>query len=921
VKPTAARSARGLVVVVLALSLFALPHSSGAQRGGRGREIVPTLGLEQGVSSLDSPLIELDLVSASQTAAGLRPKGAGGFDFTPSDWLERRNGDGFYHLGDLNLRLRRVVGDWHDYSTAAARRPVEALDAAAPVLAAADLAATLPDDIPLQVRRYWEVADGQLALRFELHNPGDDLIEIGSLGIPMVFNNILERRSLEEAHAVASFHDPYIGNDAGYLQVTRLTGQGPTLVVVPHGDTPFEAYNPLLSDPTRRGVTFEGFYEWMPHSLAHAENEWSEAEPWNEPTSALLAPGETRSWGVRFLVADGLRDIEPTLAANRRPVAVGVPGYVLPMDLDATLFLDYPERIVDIQVEPETALDFHGAGYTENGWVIYTVRGLEWGRARFTVTYLDGLQQTIHYKIIKPATDVVSDMGRFLTTEQWYENPDDPFGRSPSVISYDHDERRQVTEDNRAWIAGLGDEGGSGSWLAAMMKQLVSPNPAELDKLQRFVDGVLWGGLQYNEGERMYGVRKSMFYYAPDEFPAGTYSDDVRYGGWSSWDKEEATSVGRSYDYPHVAAAHWVLYRLARNHERLVTNHPWNWYLERAWRTGIAMAEQAPHYAQFGQMDGTAFLLILRDLQNEGWTEQAATLEAAMRERADVWRSLAYPFGSEMPWDSTGQEEVYGWSSYFGFDDKAQVTLDAILGYMPTVPHWGYNGSARRYWDFQYAGKLRRVERQLHHYGSGLNAIPVLAEYRANPDDLYLLRVGYGGLMGAIANITRDGFGPGGFHAYPSTLRIDGYSGDYGPGFFGHAVNTGTYITHDPEFGWLAFGGNLMVENNTVRVAPRDSARSRVYVAPLGLWLTLDAGTFDFIEITGDAVRVSLSPATLHTATARLRIEQSESTATVGTITAGTITPTEAFSMERGAYVIPLRGTSTPVLLRKEVRQ
>ena len=29
-----------------------------------------------------------------------------------------------------------------------------------------------------------------------------------------------------------------------------------------------------------------------------------------------------------------------------------------------------------------------------------------------------------------------------------------------------------------------------------------------------------------------------------------------------------------------------------------------------------------------------------------------------MRARAETWMKLAYPFGSEMPWDSTGQEEV-----------------------------------------------------------------------------------------------------------------------------------------------------------------------------------------------------------------------------------------------------------------------
>ena len=44
---------------------------------------------------------------------------------------------------------------------------------------------------------------------------------------------------------------------------------------------------------------------------------------------------------MKFLVAPEIRDIEKTLAANDRPVAVGIPGYILPMDMDARLFLKY----------------------------------------------------------------------------------------------------------------------------------------------------------------------------------------------------------------------------------------------------------------------------------------------------------------------------------------------------------------------------------------------------------------------------------------------------------------------------------------------------------------------------------------------------------------------------------------------------
>ncbi len=894
----------------VALSLLVLVHVQ--VPGQTGTDSLQTLGLDQGLLRFTTPSFELELVRASQTVAALRPDGADGFDFTPSDWLERRSQNSFYHLGDLTIRLRRAGSDvWQDVSTAARRQPVRPLATSPPELAAADLAPTMPADLPLAVRRYWEVRGQQLTLRFELRNMTDQPVEIGALGIPLIFNNILTNRSLDEAHAVNSFSDPYIGRDAGYVQVTRLNGAGPALLVVPYGNTPFEAYNPLLRDRTRRGITFEGFYEWLVHSKAHAETDWATAEPWNPPTSATLAPGEQRSYGVTFLAAGTIRDIEATLLAHGRPVAVGVPGYVLPMNLEARLFLKHDTDVRSILVEPADALAVAAAGSTPKGWRSFDVQGRRWGRARLTVQYTDGITQTIHYKVIKPAAQVVADLGRFLMTEQWFEQPDDLFDRSPSVMSYDHDRRRPVTEDNRAWIAGLGDEGGSGSWLAAIMKQLVQPDPAELRKLQRFVDGVLWGGIQYAEGELKYAVRKSMFYYQPDSMPGGTYSDGVRYGGWSSWNREHAMTVGRSYNYPHVAAAHWVLYRLARNYEGLVTNHPWSWYLERAHETAQAMVRHASHYAQFGQMEGTVFLMILLDLQREGWTDEADTLETTMRERAEVWRDLGYPFGSEMPWDSTGQEEVYAWCRYFGFDEKAMVTLNAILGYMPTIPHWGYNGSARRYWDFLYAGKLRRVERQLHHYGSGLNAIPVLTEFRDHPEDLQLLRVGYGGLMGAIANITQEGFGPSGFHAYPSTLAIDGYSGDYGPGFFGHAVNTATYITRDREFGWLAFGGNLTVAGTSVRVRPLDAARSRIYVAPFGSWLTLDAGAFDALEISGDTMRVTLAPATPHMSQARLRIEQPARVDGVSTIA-----PVDRYGLERGAYVIPLSRRPTHVVLR-----
>jgi hypothetical protein len=904
----------------------------------------PTLGLDQGVLEFDTPDFTLKLVKASQTIAALEPKGVPTytptpgrgrgnrgadpnappapppppptplkFDFTPADRLANRAADGFHHLGDITLRVRAAAAEaWENLDTATARQPIAALSASGDVLAAADLTPTLAGNSPVKVTRKWRLVNGRVVLSFDVTNSAKTPVEIGALGIPVVFNNIITNRNLEQAHEICSFFDPYIGLDAGYVQVTRLSGKGPALVVVPHGKTPFEGWNPM-TDRTPRTQTSEAIFEWQAHTRAYAETDWKDAQPWNVPTSATLKPGETRTYGLEFLLSPSIREIEATLTKAGRPVAVGIPGYVAPMDEDIKLFLNSPRRVTGVAVEPAGAMSIAPGARTKNGWQQYTLRGKAWGRARVTATYDDGSKQTVSYYVIKPAAETVADLGRFLFTKQWYENPSDPFKRSPSVMSYDRAANKIVDQDARVWIAGLSDEGGAGSWLAAAMKLYGQPEAGELTKYQQFIDGVLWGGIQYSDGPRKYGVRKSMFFYAPKEFPDFKYDPSLNWTTWTSWDRAGAETVSRAYNFAHVVAAHWSMYQIARNTRGLLANKPWDWYLDTAYQTMMFLTDPANKvgYTGVGLMGADVFVLVLEDMKREGWTEKAASLEARMKARADRWAAQAYPFGSEMAWDSTGQEEVYAWMQYFNHDPQSRMALDSIVGYMPTVPHWGYNGSARRYWDFIYAGAPRNsYERQLHHYGSGLNAIPALAQYRETPDDFYLLRIGYAGTMGALTNIDQEGFASVAFHSFPSRLRWDAYSGDYGPNFLGHALNTGTYVVNHPEFGWQAFGGNVAASGDRIRVQVTDSFRKRIYVAPRGLFLTLEAGKFESVEIdqkTG-AVRVTLAPATASAPEARLRVEHPSKPAS-------TYRPAATLKQERDAFVVPLGKTSTVVQL------
>lgn len=862
----------------------------------------------------------LKLDPVSQTARGLSPATGADFDFLPIGRARERAGNGYNHLGDIHVRLRSGDGPWQDFSSSRQRRPVHILPARGDVMAAANITASMGSGLPLRIVREWVKEGNGPALRFTLTNTSSQAVEIGALGMPMTFDNIITDRNLEQAHAQASFADPYIGRDAGYVQVTRLNGAGPALLVLPGRATPLEAYVPIptlretggkavIVEASPRAQTSEGFYDWTVASAAYAQTDWAKAgKPWNDPTSIRLAPGESRQIGLRFVTSPSIRAIEPTLMAEQRPVVVGVPGYVVPTDIDASLFVRAPSAITGIESYPVGALAVEKQE-GKPGWTRLAVRGQQWGRARLTLRYADGTAQTVHYFVTKPLEQTMADLGRFSTTRQWFEKKGDPFGRSPGILTYDREANRIVTADPRVWISGMSDEGGAGSWLAPIMKQLDNPDAGEIARIEHMVDETIVGRLQVADGPHAGGVKKSLFYYDPAAFP-NLYQPAKDWQSWTSWKKDQADDLGRAYNYPHVAAAHWALYRIARNHPGLTRVHDWQWYLDHAYRTIVAMMRDAPHYAQFGLMEGDVFVDILTDLKREGWTQQAATVEGLMKGRADHWRTLRYPFGSEMAWDSTGQAEVYAWMRYFGYGPQADVTREVILGYDPSIPHWGYNGNARRYWDFLYGGKYPRLERQIHHYGSTLNAVPLFDSFRRNPGDMHLLRVAYGGLMGGITNIDQDGASSAAFHSWPDRMQWDPYSGDYGMGFFGHAYAAATYLVNDPALSWLAYGGNLLGTGDTIRIAPKDGARSRLFIAPAGLWLTLEAGKIAearYTPATGE-VRLVFDPANPQTPTARLFVE----TTTPG----GRTYRPDGGTFERGGYSIPLSPGASVIALK-----
>ena len=306
---------------------------------------------------------------------------------------------------------------------------------------------------------------------------------------------------------------------------------------------------------------------------------------------------------------------------------------------------------------------------------------------------------------------------------------------------------------------------------------------------------------------------------------------------------------------------------------------------------------------------------LLKDLKREGMAAEAAALEASMRYRANLWETQAIPFGSEMAWDSTGQEGVYFWTSYFNLPNTPAKAVNSILAYMPTVAHWGWNGNARRYWDFIYGAKIQQIERQIHHYGSGLNSLPMLHSYERSPkDNLYALRVGFAGNTAPLTNIDEGGFASAAFHSFPELLKWDPFSGDYGQGFLGQTV----YVVDDSKFGVQAFGGDIDETRSSASstvVAPKDAVRRRVFVADLGLKVEISAGAIEELVYDSAAKKLSLtivpavSKSALQAKSTIVWLEQPSLEAVEFTVAGA--------KQERGGYIVDLTGGSASVDITK----
>ena len=259
-----------------------------------------------------------------------------------------------------------------------------------------------------------------------------------------------------------SFTEVYIGGDAGYVAVTRTTGEGPVLLALPLGapgsGAGFEGWRPLKQeDRANYDWMHEMLYEVVLHSKAYAETEWRNAQPWVEPTSAILPGGGSATYGVRLRLAADVESIGSALLAAGSPVVVPLPGPTLHLDMTSArlqLLLPYGLAYEGAAAEPRGCVELgsveHRSPLGPAGTNLQTVRLAPRlaGRCRVSLRYARGgtgaaggaaprrrLTQHVHLMLLPPAAELLRKHGVFASSVGWLgTNATDPWHRAPAFL-------------------------------------------------------------------------------------------------------------------------------------------------------------------------------------------------------------------------------------------------------------------------------------------------------------------------------------------------------------------------------------------------------------------------------------------------------------------------------------------------------
>ena len=756
---------------------------------------------------------------------------------------------------------------------------------------------TSPANAPLRIVETYKTDGKALDWTIDLESIGPRAVHVGDVAISIPVagpagenpQQIFERGFLRHK---------FISGTGSFFFYTRASGAPPFLLVTVLPGTKLEYFGAAA------GRGGEALYIHSARSgAAETRGTWRQAH-----TALELAPGNKRLYGFRLQWANSYDELRSLIYdAGLFDVRV-VPGMTVPESLTARFSLHTKAKIESITAEFPSQTTVRHVSEPQPGTHVYEVAFRKLGENMLTIRHDGGRKTYLEFFATEPLETLIKKRAAFLVNRQQIRDSTKWWNGVYGI----YDMRAKVTRtiddpdiflDRMVYALTCDDPGLSKApFLAA--KNAVYPDQHEIESIEYYIRNFVWGGLQRRDDEKpyAYGVYGTPNWYINrDSTRRRVYAQHLANGATALRDlgKEH---VWRSYDYPHVVMLYFHMYQIAKRYPEMSKYLDAAGYLTRAYETARAFYtypyELYPSYYEtykWGLYNELVVLDLIDALRAEGFPDRAAWLRAEWEKKTKYFvYDDRYPFRSEYAFDRTAFESSYAFAKYGATHD---MKPDSNLWYDVKLEKWYSHPSVKRedsraFMDRQLASGLV-VRGWLNPAYYTLGADPGVSymaamggwgvlDYALNfaPRPSDWLQLGYASylsswsLMNTGRPETNYGFwfpgkendGAAGWQfmsskagnawmgsSYPGGVTEPRgpwhYDGEIDLGFGAALRMAATIVTRDPIFGWLAYGGVLKENGNSLQVVPRDGLRRRFDViladtAPRRVKLELDRDGF-----------------------------------------------------------------------------
>ncbi|HEY9228082.1 MAG TPA: DUF5695 domain-containing protein, partial [Gemmatimonadaceae bacterium] len=728
---------------------------------------------------------------------------------------------------------------------------------------------------PLRVTETYKTDGRVLDWTIDLEATGQQSVRVGDVGIALPVagptgenpQQIFERGFLRHK---------FISGDGSFFFYTRASGAPPFLLVTVLPGTKLEYFGAAA------GRGGEVVYV---HSAKSGASETRGT--WRQSHTALdLAPGKRASYGFRMQWAKSYDELRALLFDGGLFDVRVVPGMTVPENLIARFSLHTKAKIETITAEFPAQTTIKRVGEPQPGTQVYEVAFRKLGENMLTIRHDGGRRTYLEFFTTEPLETLIKKRAAFLVNRQqvrdttkWWNGVYGIYDMKAKVVRTIDDP--DIFLDRMVYALTCDDPGlAKAPFLAS--KNASFPDQREIESLEYYIKNFVWGGLQRRDDERPYeyGIYGTPHWYINrDSTRRRVYAEGLANNATALRDlgKEH---VWRSYDYPHVVMLYFHMYQIAKRYPEMSKYLDASGYLTRAWETARAFYtypyQLYPLYYEtykWGLYNELVVLDLIAALRAEGFPDRAAWLTAEWEKKTKYFvYDDQYPFRSEYAFDRTAFESSYAFAKYGATHD---MKPDENLWYDVKLKKWYSHPSVKRddsraFMDRQLASGLV-VRGWLNPAYYTLGADPGVSymaamggwgvlDYALNfaPKPFDWLQLGYASYLSSWSLVntgraqTNYGFwfpgkendGAAGWQfmsskagsawmgsSYPGGVTEPRgpwhYDGEIDLGFGAALRMAATIVTHDPTFGWMAYGGVLTENGNNLSVIPRDGLRRR----------------------------------------------------------------------------------------------